>query len=215
MKETVRSAKVSLLIVQVPVQTERLNTGGGKNSNPARKSLSLCTIPCPLTRMLTWHQTRSYIRMRDRKPSASLVLRPRIGISIPGTVPLPSPPCVPFCTLARSRGPEKRRNKNNKKCFLPFRLYISHLALSSLPQSLSLVFDIDNPSLFIPFHWLINNLIDTWLNNKINISQILNIRMFRKRSRYFIYFSIFIFLQNYICITLYIIYIIIFSVYNI
>lgn len=118
---------------------------GGGETNPARKSLSLWAasfLPfLPLARV----RVRSHGCLRDidailhsnagQEASASLVLKPGIGIHRGSPFLL-----LPFCTLARSRGPKKRRNKNNKKCFLPFRLCISHLALSSLPQSLSLLF---------------------------------------------------------------------------
>ena len=55
MKSRTHSVKVSLLIVQVPVQTERLNPRG---TNPARKSLSHCTfrsVPfCPVYRVYAY-----------------------------------------------------------------------------------------------------------------------------------------------------------------
>lgn len=87
------SAKVSLLIVRVPVQTERLNPErerGGGETNPARKSLSLCAAPflpfLPLARV----RVRSHGCLRDidailhsnagQEASASLVLKPGIGI---------------------------------------------------------------------------------------------------------------------------------------
>lgn len=115
----------------------------GGETNPARKNLSLCAVPytSPLRVSVSAHtdayvtSTRSYIRMRDRKPLPPSFLSFGIGIH---QGPFRSLPPVPFCTLARSRGPEKRRNKNNKKCFLPFRLCISHLALSSLSIFFSL-----------------------------------------------------------------------------
>lgn len=140
--KTVHSVKVSLLIVQVPVQTERLNPRG---TNPARKSLIVrmyaCTYPsslctCPRSWRSHVTETRSYHSNAGQEAPASLVLR--LGIStrdcsaLPPSFLLPCPSALSF-TL---EGPKRdARNKNNKKYFLPFRLYISHLALSSLSQS--------------------------------------------------------------------------------
>jgi len=129
MKSRTHSVKVSLLIVQVPVQTERLNPRG---TNPARKSLSLyvpfCPVPSrvsciririllPSTRVsvsTSTHgrsysvtATRSHIRTQDRKPlPPSYIHR--------GLCSAPSrPSSFPLATLLRShfrsRGPEKRR----------------------------------------------------------------------------------------------------------
>lgn len=138
--KTLHSVKVSLLIVQVPVQTERLNPE--REEEEERELIRHVKIShCARSRSSPLHvsvsahtdayvtSTRSYIRMRDRKPLPPLFLSLGIGIH---WGPFRSLPPMPFCTLTRSRGPEKRRNKNNKKCFLPFRLCISHLALSSL-----------------------------------------------------------------------------------
>lgn len=151
--KAVHSVKVSLLIVQVPVQTERLNPRG---TNPARKSLSLCVPSRPVYRVYAYASyfllhvsvsthgrscsvtaTRSHIRMRDRKllPPSYIhrgVFRSRPSILFPSR----HTPLLRSRSLSRAR--KETRNKNNKKCFLPFRLYISHLALSSLSQSLIL-----------------------------------------------------------------------------
>lgn len=82
--KAMRSAKVSLLIVQVPVQTERLNPRG---TNPARKSTFIVRpVPSCVCRVYAYASyfllhvsvsthgrsysvtaTRSRIRMRDRK----------------------------------------------------------------------------------------------------------------------------------------------------
>lgn len=146
-----RSVKVSLLIVQVPVQTERLNPRG---TNPARKSLSLyvpsrpvyrvyayasyfCTCPCPHGRSYSVTTTRSHIRMRDRKLLPPSYIHRGLFRSLPSILfPSRHTPFLRSHSLSRAR--KETRNKNNKKCFLPFRLYISHLALSSLSQSLVL-----------------------------------------------------------------------------
>lgn len=121
------TVKVSLLIVQVPIQTERLNPRG---TNPARKSLSLCVPSRPVPSRV------SYVRIRILLPSArvrvhtrTLIQRDRDAISHsnagqeasaslvhpPGSVPLPpfhplslSPLTLRSCALVRSRGPEKR-----------------------------------------------------------------------------------------------------------
>jgi len=157
MKSRTHSVKVSLLIVQVPVQTERLNPRG---TNPARKSLSLyvpfCPVPSrvsciririllPSTRVsvsTSTHgrsysvtATRSHIRTQDRKPlPPSYIHR--------GLCSAPSRPSIlfpsrhtPALSFSLSRTRKETHNKNNKKCFLPFRLNISHLALSSFSQS--------------------------------------------------------------------------------
>ena len=157
--------KVSLLIVQVPVQTERLNPRG---TNPARKSLSLCTsrpVPFrPVYRVYAYasyfllhvfvttsphtddaRTTRSHIRTQDRKPlPPSYIHRGLRSTPSRPSILFPSrrAPALSF-SLSGTRRERETHNKNNKKCFLPFRLYISHLALSSSSQSLNLV---SNPS---------------------------------------------------------------------
>lgn len=165
--------KVSLLIVQVPVQTERLNP---KGTNPARKSLSLYVssrpVPCIayasyylLHVFVSTHgrsysvtTTRSHIRMRDRKLLPPSYIHRGVFRSS-SLLPSRHMPLLRSRSLSKAR--KEARNKNNKKCFLPFRLYISHLALSSLSQSLILY-----PILFVtlkfyhpcPFLFIIFNI---------------------------------------------------------
>lgn len=73
-----------------------------------------------------------------QEASASLVYPPgSVPLFLPSTLfPSRHPPLLRSRSLSKPR--KETRNKNNKKCFLPFRLYISHLALSSLSQSLIL-----------------------------------------------------------------------------
>lgn len=117
--KTVRSVKVSLLIVQVPVQTERLNPEKEEEEEGKlirrSKNLSLCAVPytSPLHVSVSAHtdayvtSTRSYIRMRDRKPLPPSFLRPRHP---PGTVPFPS-----SCALLYSRTLSKARKETQQK----------------------------------------------------------------------------------------------------
>lgn len=135
--------------------TERLNPRG---TNPARRNLSYCALSRGVSRYTHMRNippvlsSDMYIRVctdahRDgilhsnagQEAPAFLVLRPRVstGDRFASSIPL-------FLSFV-PEGPKRRaRNKNNKKCFLPFRLYISHLALSSLSLSLCPSFSIHN-----------------------------------------------------------------------
>jgi len=157
------SVKVSLLIVQVPVQTERLNPRG---TNPARKSLSLCAVPRMYTRVYAHIRVthiplsasaRVRVHGRTLTRDSGAILYSNAGQEAPaslsflnsahppGTVAsLPAVlhllcPCVRShslsLSLSLSRGLEKETCatkiiKSASFRSVPFRLYISHLALS-------------------------------------------------------------------------------------
>lgn len=93
------------------------------------------------TRTLTRDSDTILHSNAGQEAPASLVHRPRISTgsrsasSLTLSLSFSLPPARLPCALSFAPKGLKRdaaRNKNNKKCFLPFCLYISHLALRSI-----------------------------------------------------------------------------------
>lgn len=119
--KAVHSANVSLLIVQVPVQTERLNPRG---TNPARKSLSLCVPSRPVYRVYASYfllhvsvSTHKHVHTAWQRRDLTFecgtgsFCLPRISTgdcSVPSLLPSFPLATLHSCDLVRSWGPEKR-----------------------------------------------------------------------------------------------------------